>query len=332
MSALDVFGTDPSVIERDRFGRPLIKQADGKAVAYRRCTTYVGVLEDTYNLRGWAQRLTLAGYRADADARRAVDAAFDADDKGALRGAVEAAFIAGGGEAAANYGTDLHAITEADDRGEDPWDVPLLTDRRAELAADLDAYRRATAGCRWTVIEQMTVLDEHKVAGTPDRFGHLPGDDTLRVFDLKTGTVDGASLIKIAMQLAVYARSALYDHATGGRTPSGVDTSLGYVIHVPAGTGTARLIKVDLDRGWRDVGLAAQVWAARGARHKVEALEAVPAAVQGLLTPEPDPILALIARSTDRATMLAAHDPATWTDAHRAAAKARVAELGQAAA
>ena len=52
-------------VQRDRWGRPLITPPrGGKPVPYTRCTTYVDVLESTWNLMAWKQRCLL--YTSDA--------------------------------------------------------------------------------------------------------------------------------------------------------------------------------------------------------------------------------------------------------------------------
>lgn len=49
-------------IPRDRWGRPMILPPKGKKrVAYRRVTTFVGCLEDTYNLMNWKNRQVAYG-------------------------------------------------------------------------------------------------------------------------------------------------------------------------------------------------------------------------------------------------------------------------------
>ena len=49
-------------IPRDHFGRPLvIPPGGGKPVPYRRCTTFIDVLADRFNLELWKQRQVAVG-------------------------------------------------------------------------------------------------------------------------------------------------------------------------------------------------------------------------------------------------------------------------------
>src|SRR5690606_27108267 len=64
---------------------------------------------------------------------------------------------------------------------------------------------------------------------------------------------------KIAMQLAMYANSLLYDIGTGQRERHNADKAEGIIIHLPAGAGECTLHRVDLTAGWEAVQLATQV-------------------------------------------------------------------------
>jgi hypothetical protein len=112
---------------------------------------------------------------------------------------------------------------------------------------DLAAYAAATVDLKHVCIEQMTVHDEWKVAGTPDRVVEYLGKRYIA--DLKSGDITyGAG--KIAAQLAMYSRGLLYDHATNTRSEHGADQGRGIVIHLPAGSGTCTLHWIDLNAGW----------------------------------------------------------------------------------
>lgn len=239
---------------RDRYGRPLvIPPGGGKPVAYTRCTTYVGVLEDTYNLSKWMQRQVALGLSLRPDLIGMVHA--KQDDKNALNAVCQDAMEAAKASAAANTGTAIHALTEQVDTGGNLADLP------ADFRPDVEAYLRATRHLAHEHIETFCVLDELKIGGTPDRISRCP-DGRLRIVDLKTGSVD-YGIGKIAMQLAVYAHSMLYDLETGERREIDVDLEVGYVVHVPAGTGTSRLLEVDIAAGWEAVQVATQVRAWR---------------------------------------------------------------------
>jgi hypothetical protein len=243
-------------IPRDRWGRPLIiPPGGGKPKPYTRATTFVGALEDTYNLGLWQQRMVALGLAQRDDLLLAV-AALTAENKDDLNKLCEAAREAAAASAGATIGTALHKMCERLDRGE-KFVIPTAA------KADIEAYKQATAGVRWTHIEELLVHDGLEVAGTPDRIGLDPTRAPLpQVYDIKTGSID-YGLAKIAMQLAMYARSQAYDVDLGTREPLEVDLSTAVIIHLPAGSGRCDLVPVDIAAGWEGVQLAREVRAWR---------------------------------------------------------------------
>lgn len=273
----------PVEIPRDRFGRPyVIPPGGGKPVAYTRCTTYVGGIEDTYKLGQWQQRHVAMGLAMSPSLLSAVQQS-DLDDKNALNDLCDKAKEAAGASDSARIGTYLHAVTEADDRGLDPWAVPMpdLASPRtpSDFEADLEAYRVATQGLTSTAIEQFGVLDNLRIGGTCDRVVRIGGKKYIA--DLKTGSVEFGSL-KIAAQLAVYARSHFYDwraamalgananaeQASELRTVPGVEVDRGIVIHMPQGTGRCTLYWVDLIEGWNAVRVCRDIRQKRTAKFR----------------------------------------------------------------
>lgn len=241
-------------IQRDRWGRPLIIPPDGgKPVPYTRATTLAGTCDDLYGLMAWKQRQTALGLADRPDLQVAVVA--HRDDKKQLDRICEQALEASGSSAAATTGTALHKLTELVDAGHD---LPVMAD---QTAADLDAYRAAVAPFRMAAVETLTVNDDLQVAGTPDRIVEWAGQRF--IFDLKTGQHIDYGIHKIACQLAIYANSAGYDAESGTRFDLNVNRRAGIVCHLPAGGGTARLLWVDLVRGWEAVQLAVAVRAWR---------------------------------------------------------------------
>lgn len=236
-------------VPRDRWGRPMILTPDGKRKAYTRCTTYVGCLEDTYNLTKWQMRMVATGLSMREDL--ALSVAAHLDDKSELDKICEAAKEAAASSSSATKGTALHKLCERLDRGEDVQ-IPTVAKK------DIAAYKAATAGIRWSHIERITVHDELQVAGTPDRGG------AGLVWDIKTGDITWG-IGKIAMQMALYAHSLVYDPNTGERTPFDVSLDRAVIIHLPAGEGRCELVEVDIAAGWEAVQLATQVraWRAR---------------------------------------------------------------------
>ena len=291
-------------VQRDRFGRPLVVPPEGgRPMAYTRCTTYVGVLEDTYNLSRWQQRMVALGMADRPDLVLAAGA--HRDDKVELNRIVDQALDAAQARAAAGVGTSLHKLTEQLDRGQIPGPVPEA------YRADLDAYAAATANLEMVGIERFTVLDELKIGGTHDRTVRYQG--RTYIADIKTGSIEYGAL-KIAMQLAVYSRSVLYDPATRERTPLEVDQDRAIVIHLPAGRGRCELHWVDIAAGWEAVQVATQVRQWRRRRDLFTPLADVPAEIAAASTV--DDLMAVWAR----------HQTA-WTDDLTALAAARKAEL-----
>jgi PD-(D/E)XK nuclease superfamily len=250
-------------IPRDHYGRPLVvPPGGGKRVPYRRTTTFVGALEDTYALQLWKQRQVAIGMGQRSDLVLAA-AAIDPADKNRLNEIVAKATEHA--TAPATTGTSLHALTERLDRGQKLGTVP------EPYGADLKAYEEATAGIEWTDVETFRVLDGWKVAGTADRVGRI--GDTLVIADIKTGKIDYP--LKFAMQLAVYARSLPYNIGSDTRGAHQPDLSLDYgvIVHLPAGEGRCRLHRVDIAKGWDACLLAHQVWGWRSAKGLLQLLD-----------------------------------------------------------
>jgi len=304
----DTPGQADEGIPRDRYGRPLVVPPEGGApMPYTRCTTYVGVLEDTYNLSRWQQRMVALGMADRPDLVLAAGA--HRDDKAELDRIVAQALDAAQARAAAGVGTSLHKLTEQLDRGQIPGPVPEA------YRADLDAYAAATAGMEMVGIERFTVLDELRIGGTHDRTVRYQG--RTYIADIKTGTIEYSAL-KIAMQLAVYSRSVLYDHRTRTREPLDVDTDRAIVIHLPAGQGRCELHWIDIAAGWEAVQVATQVrdWRRR----------------KGLLTPFTDPVTDVAekikaAMSVEALTQIWQQHQSVWTDDLTVLARARKAQL-----
>src|SRR5690554_650231 len=148
-------------VERDRWGRPMvIPPGGGRPVAYRRCTSFVDVLDDRWALEAWKQRQVAHGLALRHDLL--LKAASANGDKKILNEVAQSAMEAAGSSTSATTGTALHAITEQLDRGQDPLIPP-------SAQPDVDAYRRATEHLRMRAVEVFVVNDELQVGGTFDR-------------------------------------------------------------------------------------------------------------------------------------------------------------------
>lgn len=294
-------------IQRDRWGRPLVTPPDGsERVGYRRCTSFIDVLDDRYNLELWKQRQV-----ADGLARRpdlVLKAAAAAGDKAELNEVTKQALEAAGSSSAATTGSAVHSLTEQLDRGHNPIIPPGTT-------ADIDAYRATTAHMKMHLIEVFVVRDDLQVGGTFDRVAEIGG--VRYVADIKTGSIDYAGP-KIAMQLALYASGQLYDIRSAHRGDLDVDQQRGLVIHLPAGAGQCRLMWADLQAGREGVQICKQVWDWRARKGL---LDATP--------PKPPSILDLIWKCADPDSLRAlwaAHET-EWNEGLTIAAKARIAVL-----
>ncbi|OBB20600.1 hypothetical protein [Mycolicibacterium elephantis] len=247
-------------IPRDRYGRPMVMPPGRgkKRVAYRRVTTFVGCLEDMNGLLKWKARQVAYGMGQRRDLVMAAAAA-DPDDKKTLGDVADKAAEHALSSAGATIGTAVHSLTERIDRGKPLGPIPH------EAEADLAAYQEATKGIEWLGIEAFRVHDDWKVAGTADRIGVYHGRPT--IMDIKTGSIDYPH--KMAMQLAMYARSVPYDIATDtrGADPEPVNLNTGVIIHLPAGQGRCDLYEVDIMKGWGACLLARKVWDWRGTKH-----------------------------------------------------------------
>lgn len=328
-----VNAAQPAEINRDRWGRPLVvPKGGGKRIPYTRATTYIDVLEDKYNLQKWMQRMVALGLAARPDLQLAVAA--HPDDKRELDRICDAAREAATASAAATTGTALHALTELVDRGQK---LPVLPDT---AKADLDAYTTATADLKAVLIEQFCVQDALQVGGTPDRIVEVGG--TRFIADIKTGSIEWGAL-KIAMQLALYARSHTYDIATAERGIHDADLTRGIVIHLPAGEASCQLHWIDLEAGWAAVQVAKDVRSQRALKFK-DLTEPFTPTVPDLSMRRAreteqraatdtqrrhERLLAQIAAcpTADDVRDVWARNEDIWTDALTEAAKARITEL-----
>lgn len=248
-------------VPRDRFGRPLIRvPGEEKLQPYKRASSFGKPLDDLNNIIAWRARLVAKGFVENPHLQLKFVAAAD---KRASDAVLEEAFLAAGGSVKAEVGTSMHSLTERLDRGIEVGYVP------PSWADDLKAYEQATAHMEHLEIETFSVCDEWRVGGTPDRISRLTAPLTLAsgevlpagwvgVVDLKTGSVGFPHGFSI--QLALYAHSVGYDHATETRRDlPDVDQERAILVHLPAGEAHCELHALDIKRGWAAVPLAADV-------------------------------------------------------------------------
>ena len=249
-------------IERDRYGRPLVRPASGgKPVAYTRATTIANSLDDPSALTAWKMRMAAIGLSVRSDLLLAINAA--QDDRMAINKYIEDAMEVAGASKAATIGTALHTFAERIDLGQEV-NVPN------EWAGDLIAYEKATRQLNKIFIEQFCVLDKYKIAGTPDRLVEYKGERFIA--DIKTGRIDHPN--NIAIQLAIYANGLPYDVQTATRGSWGeVNKEKAIIIHLPAGTGLCKLVWIDIAEGWKGVQFAMKVRQWRDKKGLVTPLE-----------------------------------------------------------
>lgn len=327
----------PVEVGRDRWQRPLvIPPGGGKPVPYTRCTTYIDVLEDKYNLQKWMQRMVAVGIASRPDLHlAAASMASDPDgNKTQLNELCESAIEAAKASAKATIGTALHAYIERINRREDPGIIP------AQYQPHVDAYRRVERLLGFPrTVERFCVHDDLQVGGTPDLIApSVAGEEGPFVCDLKTGPATlkyGA--LKVAMQLAVYARSNLYNPETGRRQPHRARTNKGLVIALDSDTAQVGLHWVDLEAGWEAVQVCTRVREWRKRKNLLSDLDVDVAPAPGPRPTAPDPqqqavdaaLHAAIAASPSREALLDlwGRSQNAWTDAHTAAAKQRLQQL-----
>lgn len=254
-------------VPRDKpWKRPLIippgAHPDAKLKPYTRVTTFIGVLENTYNLQRWKMRKVAEGLAQRPDLILLIGSlgAQPEDDdeykewRSKMDEVCEQAIEIAEASAPANIGTALHAYTDRLDRGQPLGKVPK------EYQKHLKAYEAATAALTAVHIEKFVVNDQYQTGGTADRFSLLDGHDKLICTDTKTGDVLNYGIAKAAMQKALYVNSMFYDPTTGQRHPiPNIDLERGLIIALNAKSGTCDLHWIDLKAGWEGVELANNV-------------------------------------------------------------------------
>lgn len=245
-------------IPRDHNGWPLVmNQAGTQRLKYRRVTKFIDVLDDSYNLERWKQRNIVWGLAQSPDLiLQATSVASPDQDKSILNGVAWSALQRARTEAAATTGTALHKLTERLDQGETLGRVP------EPHGADLKAYQAAIKqhGVEHMAIESFRVNDGWQTAGTTDRIVKING--RYYIGDIKTGSIDWGSGLKMAMQLGLYRHSRPYDIATDTRTedPYHIEADKAVIIHLPAGEGKCTLHWINIKKGWEACQVAKKVW------------------------------------------------------------------------
>src|SRR3990172_1684828 len=147
--------------------------------------------------------------------------------------------------------------------------------RQRMLRAEVSAYQECLSVHGLSVvpdmIERRVCLPQYGVAGKFDRV-LLEADGSHAIGDFKSGQDLSYSWLEIAIQLACYAhginRCGVWD-ARNRRwiAVPPVRTDYAVVVHVPAGSASCTMYRLDIQVGWEAVKLCADVRDMRNQRH-----------------------------------------------------------------
>lgn len=235
---------DSCGIMRDAQDRPLIVPPGGReAVPYQRASSVPRAVDNLAGLMRWRLRI-LTWAMANCPDLAARASMLEPNDPQLLAIAEEAHERAGG-NAKAQWGTDVHIYTEPE---------ADLSGMPEEMAFDVAAYHEALAEAGIEVLdtEVFVVNDELGVAGTLDHLYRVPGLGVC-IGDKKTGDFHAMSC---AIQLAIYAGAVRYvpdpdDPTRGQRLPLWPDANRdwGVVARIPRLGGSCTLTTVDIRSG-----------------------------------------------------------------------------------
>ena len=121
-------------LPRDRYGRPLILQADGSTKPYTRASQVGDTLDDKSALQAWGERMVVKGVVESDHIRRLISLADISDDKG-LGAIAKKAKDAAGAWSASDLGTAIHKMTERIDTG-----AMSINDVTPEFRPHITAY------------------------------------------------------------------------------------------------------------------------------------------------------------------------------------------------
>lgn len=250
-------------IKFDRWGRYLIASpVTGKQVSWTRATTFAKAIMDSFALNLWQQRMTAKGMSIRPDLVAMASTMDVTMDKDRFNDLVEQAKDAAGHKVAANVGTAVHSFIEEYDSGQ-----TSIEDIPNTYREDVLAYNKALSDHGLAVIpdlqERVTCVLQYGVAGRMDKV-IVDKDGKYRIGDVKSGKDLSFGWLEIAIQLAVYQMginsSGVWNQQTQNwNRPLQVETDYAVVMHVPAGTGSCKLYKVDLEAGRRAALLCATV-------------------------------------------------------------------------
>jgi hypothetical protein len=260
-------------MERGRYKLP--DPDTGKDALFTRVSNIAKVLEDTYHLDQWKDRMLAKGMAMRPDLVMLAGAT-PLDEKWKFaQDIVKPARDTAGGSEGANHGTAFHSLTEIVDRGE-----PVPVGTHPDHVKQLKLYRQSLEDHGLTVVphwmERIVFNREHRLVGRTDR-ALLAADMSLLDYpaaqaghvigDVKSQKSMDFGCMAIAMQEAVYARADLvFNEDTYAWEEPDVELNrdVAVVMHVPSNDpDTADIHVIDIARGWELVQVAMDVRAAR---------------------------------------------------------------------
>jgi hypothetical protein len=278
MTAAPIFADPTPVPNTGRVrmsnGRYKLPDPDtGKDALFTRVSTIAKMLEDTYHLDQWKDRMLSKGLAMRPDLVMLAGAT-PLEDKRAFTDLVKSARDTAGGSEGANHGTAFHSLTEIVDRGE-----PVPQGTHPDNVKRLELYRRSLKDHLLAVIpdwmERVVLNREHRLVGRTDRaliardmsvLGRPSTGYGAVIGDVKSQKSMDFGCMAIAMQLAIYAHADLVWNEDDGiweEPDIELNRNVAVVMHVPSDRVAADIHVIDIARGWELVQIAMDIRKAR---------------------------------------------------------------------
>jgi hypothetical protein len=245
----------------------------GKETLFTRVSTIAKMLEDTYHLDQWKDRMLAKGLAMRNDLVMLAGAT-PLEDKRTFGDLVRSARDTAGGSEGANHGTAFHSLTELVDRGQ-----PTPQGTHPDNVKRLALYKRSLEDYRLAVLpnwmERVVLNREHRIVGRTDRaliardmslLGYPSTGYGTVIGDVKSQKSMDFGCMAIAMQLAIYAHADLvFNEETGQWEEPDIQLNrdVAVVMHVPSDRVAADIHVIDIARGWELVQIAMNIRAAR---------------------------------------------------------------------
>lgn len=268
---IDDFG----IPREKRFSRPKLPDPTTGAVkAWTRTSTIAKVLDDTYNLELWKQRMVGKGIASRRDLTNRA-ATTHIEDRNAWFEICEMAMQHAGSAEGRNNGTALHALVETYNADPANFDASAYPE---EMINDLHAYIDALRAYGLINVpglaERTMVNAKIGIAGTWDAVLESGSWAFPRIGDLKTQKTVDYSQVSIAMQVAGYAYGDVmlpkpwpgWEGTVDDYLPMPtVDLKWGVLIHLPVGKGECHIYDINLEDGFTALKMALSVrrWRSR---------------------------------------------------------------------